>query len=153
MSAGHRHEYLHHPDVVAEVERLLDAPNIQSYLGRPYRTIRGVRVPLTGGSSLDGAMYYIDPSVPPRYVPFVLWHERVEKAFRTVFRMSYSRAHTLATAAERIMVEKAGMDWSRYKRILAAIVREDEQQTPHKMPDGFDYEPYKESGMMHLVQT
>jgi hypothetical protein len=69
----------------------------------------------------------------------------VEKALRTIFRMGYDRAHTLATAAERLVVESMGLNWAAYKRVIGSLVRRDEHERPKMLPKGFDYVPLRES--------
>lgn len=151
MSSGHHHKTLHHPDLIAEVERLCDDPAIVRYLRRSYVVDLTQKVPLTGGSSRNGGTYYLDRDLPKKFHTTVLWHERFEKALRAVKGMSYSRAHELATAAERMKVEEFGRDWTAYKKAIAGIVRDNEKQTPHKMPPDFDTGPYRESGSMNLL--
>ncbi len=151
MSSGHHHKTLHHPDLIAEVERLSEDPAIVRYLKRPHTVDLTQKVPLTGGSSKDGRTYYLDKDLPRKFHPTILWHERFEKALRAVKGMSYDRAHDLATAAERMQVEEANKDWNAYKREIAAIVRANEKEPPHKMPAGFDTGPYKESGSMGML--
>ncbi len=153
MSSGHHHKTLHHPDIIAEVEHLLEDPKVFNYLRRPYTVITTGKIPLTGGSSTDGRRYYLDRDLPKRFRTTVLWHERVEKALRVVKGMSYDRAHNLATAAERMKVEESGKDWNAYKREIGAIVRANEKEAPHKMPAGFDTGPYKESNSMGMLAS
>lgn len=154
MSSGHHHKTLHHPDLIAEVERLLKDKSVHKYI-EDMNDIGAVdykhKIPLTGGSSKDGRTYYLDRDVPQKLRQFVLWHERVEKALRTVKGMSYDRAHNLATAAERMNVEESGRDWTAYKREIAGIVRANEKEAPHKMPAGFDTGPYRESNSMGMI--
>lgn len=151
MSSGHHHKTLHHPDLIAEVEHLLDDPQVFNYLRRPYTVITDKKIPLTGGSSKDGKRYYLDSDLPKKFHATVLWHERFEKALRAVKGMSYDRAHNLATALERMKVEAMRRDWSAYKREIASIVRANEKEAPHKMPEGFDTGPYQESGSMGML--
>jgi hypothetical protein len=151
MSSGHHHKTLHHPDLIAEVERLSKDSAVIRYLRQPHTVDLTQRVPLTGGSSKNGRIYYLDKDMPKKFHATVLWHERFEKALRAVKGMSYDRAHNLATAAERMKVEESGKDWTAYKKEIAGIVRANEKETPHKMPAGFDTGPYRESNSMALI--
>lgn len=147
MSAGHHHR--HHGDhkgLSKELEGLLEDAEVKAYLDRPYKLVR-IMVPLTGGSSMDGRTYYIDPDVPKEDVESVLWHERVEKALRAVKGMGYARAHALATAAER---ERSGKGWEAYKARIGSVVRKNEKRGAVGLPKGFDLGPYRESGLMRL---
>lgn len=151
MSSGHHHNHVHRADLMRELESLLRDPAIQGYLQQRYSVDTQHPVPLTGGSSQDGSVYYLNPDIPKEDMPFVLWHERVEKALRAVKGMTYSRAHDLATTAERLLVEAHGRPWEQYRARIAQVVRLNEYR-PARMPSGFDVGPYRESGMMHLLE-
>jgi hypothetical protein len=75
---------------------------------------------------------------------FVLWHERVEKALRDVHRMTYDRAHQIATTAERALVESRGLNWEEYKREIGKVVRHDETEPMRNLPKDLDMEPMKD---------
>jgi hypothetical protein len=151
MSAGHRHHQEHDPAIVSQTRKYLAMPQISGYLARPYSTDFSHRIPYTGGSSADGRIYYVDPDVPAALRRFVVWHERVEKALRDELRMSYDRAHRIATCAERLMVEAEGHSWEAYKRAVGKPVRINEAHKDSNMPPGFDYGPYFETNKMSLV--
>jgi hypothetical protein len=151
MSAGHRHHSRHTPELISEVKRLLALPEIKAYLAKPFKTDISQKIPLTGGSSVDGKTYFLDPDIPKNLRQFVLWHERTEKAFRAVLKMDYGKAHNLATCAEHILVDSKDVNWTAYKSTIGKIVRENEKEAPHKMPVGFDVGPYRESGEMKLL--
>ena len=153
MSAGHTHpEVRHTPALVRELKRLLDEPAIKAYMDRPYSVSYSYKIPLTGGSSVSGRIYYIDPDVPVSFRPYILEHERVEKALRDVKGMKYARAHELATVAERLKVEADKRDWVGYKKAIAMPVRSNEKRGQEKLPAGFDLGPYRESGLMDMVK-
>ncbi len=151
MSAGHRHNHIHRADLMNELEHLLGDDRVKTYLLRGYRVDASMKVPLTGGSNNDGTVYYLDRDLPIDLRPFVLWHERVEKALRAVLGFHYGRAHELATTAERMLVEAKGRDWDLYKKTIGRYVRENER--PAKLPPDFDRGPYEESGMSHLIEA
>jgi len=150
MSAGHRHKQDHTAALIRETYRLLGEPEVQRLLNRKYR-MELIPVPLTGGSSRDGSIFYIDPDVPQPLRKYVLLHERVEKALRD-YGKSYNEAHRIATCAERMLVEQ-DRSWNEYKREMGEKIRGNEERGAEKMPSGFDYGPYRESGMMKLVRT
>lgn len=118
-------------------------PEIKAYLARPYREDFSHPIPLTGGSSKNGRVYYEDPNVPVKLRPFVMWHERTEKAFRDVLKMDYDRAHELATCAERVLVESKGLNWEEYKREIGKVVRHDETESKTNLPPDLDRVPMK----------
>lgn len=154
MSAGHRHPHTEsqHRALVAECLKLVQDPQIVRYMKQDWVADYKHEMPLTGGSSIDGRTYYVDPDVPQEYRKYVLWHERIEKVLRAVKSMSYDRSHRLATAAERAAVVADGKDWEAYKKAIGRIVRLDEGQGPQKLPRHFDLGPLRESGMMRLAR-
>jgi hypothetical protein len=147
MSAGHHRHHAHTPELIAEYHKLVKDPRIKAYLARPYRVDTSHPMPLTGGSTTDGRVYFADPRLAKSdLLVFVLWHERTEKAFRAVLGMAYARAHALATVGERSKVEESGRSWPAYKREVASVVRRSEHERPAAMPKGYDYGPLRESG-------
>lgn len=151
MSAGHHHNHRHTPELQREYHALLKEPAVAAYLLRPHKEIFTYRVPYTGGSSVDGRNYYGDPDIPKDLRPFVMWHERTEKAFREIKKMTYARAHDLATCGEHIAVEKSGRGWGEYKKKIAEIVRRNEGERGVALPPDLDPGPYRESGRMDLI--
>jgi len=152
MSAGHHHRSQRHtPALIREFHRLLDDPRVREYLAAPYRVSYSYDIPLTGGSNIKGNVIYIDPDVPKSLRPYVIWHERYEKAFREAKRMGYNRAHELATVGERLHVEADKRDWTGYKKAIAGPVRGNEKRGKTKVPPDIDPGPYKASGMMNLI--
>lgn len=152
MSSSHlRAHHAEYSDLERVRKRYLLNPRVQEYLKRPYERIWHPMI-LTGGSSLDGSRYYLDPQLqrpvqtnvgPRRLDSFVLIHERVEKALRVALGLSYDVAHAVATRIEQATVEAAGISWEVYKHIMSRIVRADEREQPD-FPPGFDMTPVNE---------
>jgi hypothetical protein len=65
--------------------------------------------------------------------------------------MSYSRAHELATCAERMLVDRMGQSWSEYKEAIGEYVRSNMEHPAKNLPDDLDTGPYRESGQMKLL--
>lgn len=161
MSAGHHTDHHPTPALRRELSHLLADKRVHKLLRAPYRVDFSHEMPLTGGSTTHWGVFFLDPKLKRRFTVGkhagqdlskpVLRHEVVEKALREVFRMSYGRAHQLATLAERLVVDEMGLDWAAYKRVMASIVRRDENEHPKSMPKDFDYGPVRESrGVKHL---
>jgi hypothetical protein len=133
---------------------------VQKLVNGPVRVDFSHEMPLTGGSTVKWGTFFLDPRLKESYrvgkkakmdlAEPVLRHEVVEKALRTIFGMGYDRAHTLATCAERLVVEARGMDWGDYKRVMEHIVRRDEHERPKSLPKGYDYTPMRESHIRGL---
>lgn len=156
MSAGHHTAHRHSEQLARELERVLSDKRVIEYLKRPHRVDFSHQMPLTGGSSVDGRVYFLDPRLKRKYTVGtkagqdlsgpVLRHEMVEKALRAVFGLSYARAHALATCAERFAVEAMGLSWAAYKNVMESIVRRDEHERPKTLPREYDLGPLRASG-------
>lgn len=155
MSAGN-HTHPEHSDAqIRELKRLLADARVKKLLATQYRVNFSHPMPLTGGSTVEWGTFFLDPKLKRWFTvgkkadqdlaPSVLRHEVVEKALRQVFGMSYDRAHLFATVAERLEVERMGMNWGAYKRVMEGIVRTDEHERPKALPQGFDYGPLRAS--------
>jgi hypothetical protein len=151
VSSGHAHRREHTEQDEQHVRKLVADKRFQAYMRRPWEQIWHPMV-LTGGSSKSGRLYYLDPQLQRdwhtnrgwvKLSRFVLLHERAEKAFREALGLSYDVAHHYATIVEKWAVEAAGINWARYKGIMAKIVRTDERERPD-FPAGFDMVPVNE---------
>lgn len=155
MSAGHRTQYRHSEAVVRELRRLLADPRVKKLVDGRVKVDFSHEMPLTGGSTVAWGTFFLDPRLKKRFTVGnkagmdlsgpVLRHEVVEKALRMVFGMGYDRAHILATCAERLVVESAGMKWGPYKDAMESIVRRDEHERPAALPKGYDTGPLRAS--------
>lgn len=114
-----------------EFQRLIKNKYVQEYLKQEYQVSCDYKIPLAGGSNVDGSRYFIHPDLPLEDRHPVLLHERYEKAFREALGMKHDRAHALATLGEKQVVR----DWASYKkRIVRAVSGKSE-----KLPRDFDY--------------
>jgi hypothetical protein len=155
MSAGHRTHHDHSDSQIRELKRLLADERVKKLIKTPYRVDLSHQMPLTGGSTVQWGKFFLDPKLKKTFMigkkanqdlsPPVLRHEVVEKALRQVFGMSYDRAHIMATVAERLEVEKMGLDWETYKRTMESIVRKDEHEHPKSLPKDYDTGPLRAS--------
>lgn len=153
MSAGHRKGYRHSKELERETERILALPAIKAYMAKPYKEDCLHDIPLTGGSSIKGDIYYLDRRLSRELREFVLQHERVEKAVREVMGKGYSRAHEIATCAEKMLVEKRKRNWDDYKHDVGQQVRHDEKEKGKlNIPKDLDPGPYKGSGEESLLR-
>lgn len=152
MSCGHRRKSEGGSvELERELKELLAKPEVKKYLNRRFNVDRRHDIPLTGGSNVDGSVYYLDRRLPGQFVVPVLEHERVEKALRSVLNMTYDRAHRLATVAEKLKVESLDMDWATYKRRVAKVVRRDEHEDGEDIPKDLDLGPYRGSNALGLI--
>lgn len=126
-----------------ELHHALSHPAVQAVLEQPAQEDFTHHIPLTGGSNVSGTTYYGDKSLPTSLRPFVMVHERVEKAVRSGLGLKYPEAHKLATAAEKMAVEHAGHNWAAYKKAVDGPVRRDENEPQADVPPDLDHGPFK----------
>jgi hypothetical protein len=117
---------------MTKIGDILQRRDVQRYLSRKY-TVVWAPLWLTGGTSSDGRIVYLDTNLRdrPKLTARVIYHERVEAAVRHLLGKRYPEAHYLATEAER---EKYGPEDAILKRIVAENIR---RRSRH-LPQGFD---------------
>ena len=114
-----------------EFQRLIKNKYVQEYLKQEYQVSCDYKIPLAGGSNVDGSRYFIHPDLSLGDRHPVLLHERYEKAFREALEMKHDQAHALATLGEKQVVK----DWDAYKKRVGRVVSEKSD----KLPRDFDY--------------
>lgn len=117
---------------MSEVSQILGRRDIQRWLARPYR-IRYAPIWLTGGSSADGSIIFLDTDLRsrPKWAARTIWHERVEAAVRACLGWGYLKAHHLATQAER---ERYGPEEPAFR----SLVTKNAARRPKILPRQFD---------------
>jgi hypothetical protein len=124
---------------MSEASELLQRRDIQRWLARPYR-VQYVPLWLTGGCSTDGSIVFLDTDLRdrPKLADRVIFHERLEAAFRHIFGFRYPKAHRLATEGER---ERYGPEDETLKSIVAKNIK----RRPRVVPSAFDRELAREA--------
>jgi hypothetical protein len=156
MSSGHAHNGGFGLDS-GQLDRLLKNEAVQECLNRPFSVSYDFDLPYIAGYSQDGSKIYIDRHLPKqlkieldgkRYdfdpTPFLLTHERTEKALIDAMHFGYTPAHRVATAAERrhlIQVLGPGL-WPPYQAKMDQYAKHDEHEKLQKLPKDLDMTPY-----------
>jgi hypothetical protein len=124
---------------MAELDDILVRRDIQRYLTRKVEIV-WAPLWLTGGSSSDGQIVFLDNSLRnrPKLAARVIYHERFEAAVRHILGKRYPEAHRLATEAER---RKYGPE----PRELRAIVNYNIKEKSRHVPRGFDRQLAKQA--------
>lgn len=84
-------------------------------------------------------------------------HEGVEKACEQLrtkniqSEPSYDYRHVIATAAERRLVIKDGLNWQKYQQAYKPFIKADETEKITKLPLDLDMTPYDEDGNPTLL--
>lgn len=106
-------------------------------------------VPYVAGYSKDGKTIYIDRHVKLNMngtdiTPFLLVHEKTEKALLDNFDLDYMQAHHVALHAEKRAVEHAGLDWKKYSDFIDPFIKKLGHEKLDDVPKDLDLEPYKD---------
>jgi hypothetical protein len=143
MSSGDRsHDS---PDPVL-VRALLSAP-VWALFERPFRVDVLHDIPYLAGYSVDGSVIFIDRNIPVELVsliPFLLIHERVEKALIDGTMADYQEAHAVATFVEHIVVSDAGLNPDEYEAVLKPYIRSADHESVTNPPWNLDLTPYED---------
>jgi hypothetical protein len=172
MSSGHHH---HHrrgggkidADREQELRQLLDNPQFAAAVAA-YRNEDDSRdIPYLGGSDNQGTTVFFDRQfvdaikagkvkidgkhIDPR--PALKVHESVEGAEIRLLHFDYTRAHDIATIAERHAVAHLGWDWTKYEAALAPFIRIDERETITNPPANLLLDPYRGTPLYGRLAT
>ena len=106
-------------------------------------------VPYLAGYSKDGKTIYIDKHFKPimsdgtDVIPYLLIHEKLEKALIDFFGLDYQQAHHIATHEELSAVKRDGIDHNKYVKFYAGPIQKDEAERTGESPPDLDLTPYK----------
>ena len=106
-------------------------------------------VPYLAGYSKDGKTIYIDKhfkstmSDGTDVIPYLLIHEKLEKALIDFFGLDYQQAHHIATHEELSAVKRDGIDHKKYVKFYAGPIQKDEAERTGESPPDLDITPYK----------
>ena len=162
MSSGHFHTDLKNEAATrAELAQLLRQPKIYARLfDSKFRINRDFDIPYVAGYSKDGRVIYIDRHLPISLVigsrrvhvfPFLITHERTEKALLDLAGMRYNEAHKYATMAEHKELNKAGISPVLYERALDPYIKADQHEKIVRVPMDLDMRPYRDSNDIALL--
>lgn len=163
MSVGH-----FHADRMPEAEAkalLTQAYRNKQFWNRmkadSFRVDRDFDIPYLAGYSKSGRIIYIDRHVPMSLVvggkrlnimPFLIIHERTEKALIDFMGMYYPIAHQIATFAEHYEIKKMRVSPRNYEKALDPYIKADAHEKITKVPADLDLHPYRDSKDFKLIQ-
>lgn len=149
MSAGDPHK---HGVTPGEMHTVVSRAAVQKELDKPFTLNREYDLPYLAGYSQDGKTIYIDRHLPKALkidgksvdvTPFLIEHERVEKALIDQLGYGYWKAHWNATEAEEEKVVAAGFKRAPYEAVLKPYIKADDRERIVKIPPDLDLTPYK----------
>lgn len=145
------------PDRVKEA---LNDPAVKAKLDRPFTVDHAKDIKYLAGYSNDGGTIFIDKDIPTVLrvrradgklarmdpTPYLVWHERVEKALIDSRNYTYQGAHQIAVGAEHANLEADGFDPASYETALAKYRPQILAKPMASLPADLDVTPYKDTG-------
>jgi len=152
MSVGDHHRPKASGRSLYDLELALKDKAVRQALARPIHIDRTWDIPYLAGYSKDGRTIYVDRHLPSMMevgsrkinpTPFLLIHERTEKALIDGVRYEYAFAHELATGAEEHAVRRKGIQPAAYEKALHPFIKDDEAEPLLRVPADLDLAPYE----------
>jgi len=136
-------------DLTFKAHRMLNDPKVKARVNEKVTINRNYDVPFIAGYSKDGKTIYIDRHFNPMFgkidvTPYLLIHEKTEKALLDYYHLDYQQAHHLATHNEHMHVNADGIDWRKYTDHYDPYEKGLEHEHLTKVPPDLDLEPYKD---------
>ena len=129
--------------------QMLKDPRFIKRFNEKYKINRKHDVPYVAGYSKDGKTFYIDRHLPLtdqgyNIEPYLLVHERTEKALIDIFGLRYEPAHRIALHMERKAVDASNIPWKHYEDHYTKYIKGFEKEKLVSPPPDLDLTPYKD---------
>lgn len=139
--------------------KMISDPRFEKEMDSPYKVDRSHDVPYVAGYSVDGGKtIYIDRHYKKMMgsldtEPYVFVHEKVEKTLIDIFGLHYQEAHKIAEHFERMVVEKDGINWSKYEKFVMDQYKRIFNENLDKLPKHLDLTPYKDEKEFKVLKA
>jgi hypothetical protein len=136
--------------------QMLNDPRFVKRFNEKYSVNKKHDVPYVAGYSKDGKTFYIDRHLPLmddgfNIEPYLLVHERTEKALIDIFGLRYETAHRIALHMERKALESADhISWKKYESYYTKYIKGFEKEKLISPPPDLDLTPYKDENDIQL---
>lgn len=99
------------------------------------------------GYNPAGTEFYVDKDMPRTFSyegkeieidHFLIVHELIEKTLEDKLGYDYEKAHTIATAAEKKLVESEGISWKEYDSFMQRNIRKCEKESSPNYPSDLE---------------
>ena len=145
MSAGHN-QAAKPPE---NWQKILEEPKVIGLMRRARQINRDYDIPYLAGYSEDGRTIYFDRHLPNPFIfddqpvdGYIAFHERVEKALIDGKGWDYTKAHSVAEAAEEDAENQDGLDVEDLQAALEPYIKADEHEKIKLCPPDLDMTPY-----------
>lgn len=147
---------------VSDLNKTVGQAVVKKELSREFTVDRGFDIPYLAGYSKDAKTIYIDRHLPATIMigkakvdpePFLIEHERTEKALIDGLGFEYAEAHRYATTAEENMAKADHIDPRQYEQALKPFIKKDEHEAIERVPKDLDLTPYIDSRDIKLLEV
>lgn len=145
----------YHEIPVEKLFSLLRNPVVKVRLDAPVRIDRTFEIPYLAGYNRTGTVVYIDKMLPRTFPsgnahysvdPFLLVHEKTEKALIDALGWTYQEAHKVATLVEHLeLYFRVGVQPDTYEDFLRPYVKKALHQRLVNVPPDLDLTPYQDT--------
>ena len=137
--------------------KYLTSPEFIAEIKKPFEIDKTHDIPYVAGYSKDGKTVYIDRHLglmdgKRDITPFLVTHERVEKALIDTFGLKYQAAHAIATAVEEEAVKQAGMNPKKYEAHYTKYIKGLVTEKLKNCPKDLDLTPYQDEHALALIK-
>ena len=138
--------------------RYIDDPRFKKRIAEKFKINKSYDVPYVAGYSKDGKTVYIDRHLKLMeddvdITPYLIIHERTEKALIDLFGLHYQPAHHIASEQEKEAVLKSGLDWKKYADHYTKYIKGCAHEKLTNVPPDLDLTPYKDEHDKTLLKA
>jgi len=144
----HRHTELIKIQTFKERQMVTD-PRVIKHVQQDVKINKEYNVPYLAGYSKNGKTIYVDKHFNSimkdgtDVMPYLLIHEKIEKALIDIFKLDYQQAHHIASHEELVAVKADGIDHNKYVKFYSGPIQKDEAERTGESPPDLDLTPYR----------
>ena len=126
---------------------MLNDPRVQKRINGIFKISFKNDIPYIAGYSKDGKTFYVDRHFNPKFgkintLPYLLIHEKTEKALMDIFNLKYQEAHHIALYSEKKTVVADGINWEKYNNYFKLYEKPLGHEKLIYVPKDLDLRPY-----------
>jgi len=138
--------------------KYVEDPKFKNRMKEKFKINKSYDVPYVAGYSNDGKTIYIDRHLKLMddnidITPFLIIHERTEKALIDLFGLDYQHAHHIAMEQEKEAVRKSGVNWDKYSSHYNKYIKGCAHEKLSSVPPDLDLTPYKDENDRTLLKA
>ena len=132
-----------------KAHKMLTDPRVEARVEKKIPIVTKYDVPYVAGYAKDSKTIYFDRHFDPMWgkidvTPYLLIHEKTEKALIDFYDLDYQEAHHLATHNEHMHVKADGLKWLEYCKFFKPYIKDLAHEHLTKVPPDLDLTPYQD---------